>query len=44
VAFAPARAPRVAIAVVVENAGYGGTFAAPIANRVLRVALAKEGS
>jgi peptidoglycan glycosyltransferase len=44
VAFAPARAPRIAVAVVVENAGYGGTFAAPIAKRVLRVALAKEGS
>ncbi len=44
VAFAPAAAPRVAIAVVVENVGYGGTFAAPIAQRVLRVALAKEGS
>jgi peptidoglycan glycosyltransferase len=44
VAFAPAAAPRVAVAVVVENAGYGGTFAAPIAKRVLRVALAKEGS
>ena len=44
VAFAPAAAPRVAVAVVVENVGYGGTFAAPIAKRVLRVALAKEGS
>lgn len=44
VAFAPARAPRIAVAVVVENVGYGGTFAAPIAKRVLRVALAKEGS
>jgi peptidoglycan glycosyltransferase len=44
VAFAPARAPRVAVAIVVENVGYGGTFAAPIARRVLRVALAKEGS
>jgi peptidoglycan glycosyltransferase len=44
VAFAPARAPRVAVAVVVENVGYGGTFAAPIAKRVLRVALAKEGN
>jgi peptidoglycan glycosyltransferase len=44
VAFAPAQAPRVALAVVVENVGYGGTFAAPIARRVLRVALAKEGS
>jgi peptidoglycan glycosyltransferase len=44
VAFAPAAAPRVAIAVVVENVGYGGAFAAPVARRVLRVALAKEGS
>ncbi len=44
VAFAPADAPRVAIAVVVENAGYGGSVAAPIARRVLRVALAKERS
>jgi peptidoglycan glycosyltransferase len=41
VAFAPAQAPRVAVAVVVENVGYGGAFAAPIARRVLRVALAK---
>jgi peptidoglycan glycosyltransferase len=44
VAFAPAQAPRVAVAIVVENVGYGGAFAAPIAKRVLRVALAKEGS
>jgi len=40
VAFAPADAPRVAVAVVVENAGYGGSIAAPIARDVLRVALA----
>jgi peptidoglycan glycosyltransferase len=39
VAFAPAQAPRVALAVVVENAGYGGTVAAPIARDVLRIAL-----
>ena len=44
VAFAPAASPRVAVAVVVENVGYGGTYAAPVAKRVLRVALAKEGS
>jgi peptidoglycan glycosyltransferase len=42
VAFAPAEAPRVAVAVVVENVGYGGTYAAPIARDVLRVALARE--
>lgn len=41
VAFAPAEAPRVAVAVVVENVGYGGTYAAPIAREVLRVALAR---
>jgi peptidoglycan glycosyltransferase len=39
VAFAPADAPRVALAIVVENAGYGGVVAAPIARRVLSVAL-----
>lgn len=34
VAFAPANQPRVAIAVVVENAGFGAAHAAPIARRV----------
>jgi len=42
VAFAPAQAPRVAVAVVVENVGYGGTYAAPIAREVLRVALGRS--
>jgi peptidoglycan glycosyltransferase len=42
VAFAPAQAPRVAVAIVVENGGYGGSVAAPIAREVLRVALAHE--
>jgi peptidoglycan glycosyltransferase len=41
VAFAPATAPRVALAIVVENAGYGGVVSAPIARRVLRAALAR---
>jgi peptidoglycan glycosyltransferase len=40
VAFAPAQAPHVALAIVVENAGYGGAVSAPIARDVLRVALA----
>lgn len=44
VAFAPADHPRVAVAVVVENVGYGGTYAAPIARDVLRVALARSRS
>lgn len=40
VAFAPAQAPRVAVAIVVENAGYGGDIAAPIARKVMASALA----
>ncbi len=39
VCFAPADAPRVVVAVVVENAGYGATVAAPIARAVLASAL-----
>ncbi len=41
VAFAPAESPKVALAVVVENAGYGGAISAPIAATVLRVALSR---
>jgi penicillin-binding protein 2 len=33
-AFAPAEAPKIALAMVVENAGFGGQNAAPIARRV----------
>ncbi|GAC1658677.1 MAG: penicillin-binding transpeptidase domain-containing protein [Candidatus Elarobacter sp.] len=44
VAFAPAEAPRVAVAIVVENVGYGGKYAAPIAREVMRVALARSRS
>ncbi|MBV9233041.1 MAG: penicillin-binding protein 2 [Candidatus Eremiobacteraeota bacterium] len=39
VCFAPAQSPRVAVAVVVENVGYGATYAAPIAREVLAAAL-----
>ncbi|MHB8667782.1 MAG: penicillin-binding protein 2 [Burkholderiales bacterium] len=35
VAFAPLENPKIALAVVVENAGFGATAAAPIARRVL---------
>jgi penicillin-binding protein 2 len=35
IAFAPAEAPRIAIAVLVENAGFGASNAAPIARKVL---------
>ncbi len=35
ICFAPAEAPRIAIAVLVENAGHGSSAAAPIARKVL---------
>jgi peptidoglycan glycosyltransferase len=35
VCFAPAEAPRLVVAVVIENAGYGGAVAAPIARTIL---------
>jgi penicillin-binding protein 2 len=34
VAFAPAEAPRIALAVLVENGGHGGSTAAPVARAV----------
>jgi peptidoglycan glycosyltransferase len=39
VAFAPARHPQVAVAVMLVGAGFGGTAAAPIARHVLQAAL-----
>jgi peptidoglycan glycosyltransferase len=44
VCFAPAQNPRVAVAVVVENVGYGATYAAPIARDVLSTALQGSGN
>ncbi|HYQ89572.1 MAG TPA: penicillin-binding protein 2 [Candidatus Binatia bacterium] len=35
ICFAPVESPRIAIAVLVENAGHGSTAAAPIARKVL---------
>ena len=35
VAFAPAEAPRIAVAVIVENGGHGGSDAAPVARKVM---------
>jgi len=33
--FAPADKPRIAIAIVVENGGHGGSTAAPIARKLM---------
>jgi penicillin-binding protein 2 len=35
VAYAPAEDPKIAVAVIVENTGHGGTFAAPIAKALI---------
>jgi len=35
IAYAPAESPRIALAVIVENAGFGARAAAPIARKVL---------
>ena len=39
VAFAPAGNPRIAVAVMLVGAGFGGTPAAPIARKVMQAAL-----
>ncbi|HEY4438847.1 MAG TPA: penicillin-binding protein 2, partial [Candidatus Elarobacter sp.] len=44
VSFAPADHPRVAVAIVVENVGYGATYAAPIAKDVMETALQSVGN
>jgi peptidoglycan glycosyltransferase len=44
ICFAPAEHPRAVVAVVVENVGYGATYAAPIARDVLRTALENLGT
>ncbi|MEA3410886.1 MAG: penicillin-binding protein 2 [Pseudomonadota bacterium] len=35
VAFAPAEDPRIAVAVIIENGGHGGSAAAPVARKVM---------
>ncbi len=42
IAFAPKDEPQIAIAVVVENAGYGSTWAAPIASLMIEKYITKE--
>lgn len=42
VGYAPAENPEIAIAVVVENIGFGGTHAAPIAKKLIETYLRKD--
>ncbi|MFZ6033843.1 MAG: penicillin-binding protein 2 [Melioribacter sp.] len=42
IGFAPYENPKIAVAVVVENAGYGSTVAAPIARDVIKAYLNKH--
>ena len=36
ISFAPANDPQIAVAVIVENGGHGGSVAAPIAGQVIK--------
>lgn len=42
VGYAPSKDPKIAIAVVVENVGFGSTHAAPIAKEVIKAYLEKD--
>ena len=42
VGYAPADNPRVAVAVLVEHGGHGGSFAGPLARRVIAAALTER--
>lgn len=42
IAFAPADKPRIAVAVIVENGGHGGSAAAPIVRKVMDAYLVEE--
>jgi penicillin-binding protein 2 len=35
ICFAPIEDPEIAVAVIVENAGHGGSVAAPLAKKIL---------
>ena len=39
IGFAPFDNPKIAVAVFVENVGYGGTYAAPIARKIIKTYL-----
>jgi len=40
--FAPAKAPEIVVAVLIENGGHGGVAAAPVARRVTEAYFAKK--
>lgn len=42
ISFAPKENPRIAVAVVVENAGFGATYAAPIATLMIEKYINRE--
>ena len=42
IAFAPVEAPRIAVAVLVENGGFGASAAAPIARKVMDAYLLRQ--
>ncbi|MCA2005339.1 MAG: penicillin-binding protein 2, partial [Ignavibacterium sp.] len=42
IGFAPSENPKIAVAVVVENIGFGGTHAAPIAKKMMDAYLLKD--
>lgn len=42
VGFAPADDPKIAIAIIVENIGFGGTWAAPIGKKMIEAYLLKD--
>jgi penicillin-binding protein 2 len=42
VAFAPLEDPRIAVAVIVENGGHGGSVAAPVARRIMDAYLLRD--
>ncbi|RKZ06798.1 hypothetical protein DRQ32_10745 [bacterium] len=44
VAYAPAEAPQVAVAVIVENSGHGGSIAAPLVGEFLEAYFSLSGS
>ena len=42
IGFAPFDNPKIAVAVVVENVGFGATYAAPIAKKLIEAYLLKD--